>query len=178
MPLVRALPTSELSASSLRRLRRLLDASFSEGFSDADWLHTLGGWHVLVAEEESRIVGHAAVVPRRLEIGGQSFAAGYVEAVATLPERRRRGLGSRVMAEAAAVLHREFEVGALSTGRHRFYERLGWERWRGPTYVRQGPNLVRTADEDEGIMVLRFGVSAHVLAGEAIVCEARTGDDW
>ena len=175
--MVRALPTSELSASTRPRLRRLLDASFSDGFSDADWEHALGGWHVLVTEG-ARIVAHAAVGPRRLEIGDRSFAAGYVEAVATRPERQRRGLGSRAMTEAAAVLHREFEVGALSTGRHRFYERLGWERWCGPTYVRHGPNVRRTAGEDEGIMVLRFGVSARVVLGEAIVCDARAGDDW
>jgi hypothetical protein len=44
--------------------------------------------------------------------------------------------------------------------------------------VRCGDDLVRTPDEDAGIMVLRFGPSAGVDLAAPISCEARTGDDW
>jgi len=66
----------------------------------------------------------------------------------------------------------------LSTGRHEFYQRLGWERWLGPTFVRRGEALVRTPDEDDGIMVLRFGRSRDTDLTAPIACEAREGDDW
>ena len=35
-----------------------------------------------------------------------------------------------------------------------FYERLGWVRWRGPTYVQMPDGVVkRTAEDDGGLMV-------------------------
>ena len=68
---------------------------------------------------------------------------------------------------------------ALSTSATAFYGRLGWERWRGPTYVRRGDgSLERTEDEDDGIMVLRFGPSGEVDLTSPICCEDRPGDAW
>ena len=70
-------------------------------------------------------------------------------------------------------------LGALSTGAHAFYGRLGWERWRGPTYVRtSGGAIERTEDEDDGVMVLRFGPSADLDLTLPICCEDRPGDAW
>jgi hypothetical protein len=82
------------------------------------------------------------------------------------------------MAAVAEVVRREFQLGALSTGAPAFYERLGWERWHGPTYVRDGARVVRTPEEDDGVMVLRFGPSAGLDLTTIISCAARTGDDW
>jgi aminoglycoside 2'-N-acetyltransferase I len=83
------------------------------------------------------------------------------------------------MTEVAGVLHREFDVGVLSTGRYAFYERLGWERWAGPTAVRQTDGrVVRTPEDDDGIMALRFGRSGQLSLATPLVCEARPGDDW
>ncbi len=50
----------------------------------------------------------------------------------------------------------------------------------GPTFVRDGDQLERGEDEDEddGIMVLRFGASAEVDLTASITCQARVGDDW
>ena len=53
-----------------------------------------------------------------------------------------------------------------------------WERWRGPTFVRQGGTVLRTPAEDDGVMVLRFGPSRSIDLNAAICCEARQGDDW
>ena len=169
--------SAEASADRLAEIRALLLTAFGGDFSDEDWEHALGGWHVVVAEGRS-VLSHAAVVPRRLEVGGRRLRAGYVEAVATHPARRREGLGSRVMAELSRLVAGAFELGALSTGAHGLYRRLGWERWRGPTYVRHGARLVRSAAEDDGIMVLRTAVTQDVDLAAPIVCEARRGDDW
>lgn len=164
------------AAERLDEIRTLLEQAFG-GFSEDDWAHTLGGWHVVVVDS-GVVVSHAAVVPRTVLVGGRAFHTGYVEGVATVPARQGKGLGSLALAELMKVLRERFEFGALSTGRHRFYERLGWERWRGPTFVRDGEELERTPDEDDGVMVLRFGPTAEADLGAAIACEARTGDDW
>lgn len=169
--------TTEAPPALLRRIRRLLDDAFDGTFSHDDWEHTLGGWHVVVWEGD-RPSAHAAVVPRVLEVDTQLFRGGYVESVATAPDRQRQGLGSLAMTELMAVLRSRFELGALSTDRHAFYERLGWERWEGPSFVRHGERLVRTAEEDDGIMVLRFGPSRDISLRSQIACTARSGDDW
>ena len=46
------------------------------------------------------------------------------------------------------------------------------------TYVRRGDELRRSPEEDDAIMVLRFGSSADVDLAAAIACPARRGDDW
>jgi aminoglycoside 2'-N-acetyltransferase I len=132
----------------------------------------------VVATERGAALAHAALVPRRLEAGGRALRAGYVEAVATHPARRRAGLGSRVVGELSRLVASGFELGALSTGAHAFYARLGWERWRGPTYVRDGARLLRSPGDDDGIMVLRTGATRGLDLAAPIVCEARRGDAW
>lgn len=169
--------SDELPCGLAKPLRELFDAAFAGRFSEDDWSHTFGGWHVVLLEGLSP-VSHAAVVPRVLEVDGAPFECGYVEAVATNPARQRQGLGATVMRHVASILHQEFEMGALSTSRQRFYERLGWERWLGATFVRRAGSILRTPGEDDGVMVLRFGASGAVDLAAAIACEARTGDDW
>src|SRR5687768_3728265 len=134
-------------------------AAFGDGgFAEEDWQHTFGGRRVLAMDGEVP-VGHAAVVSRLLHVGERPLRTGYVEGVATAPDRHGTGVGSAVMSAAADIVRADHEMGALSTSRHTFYGRLGWERWLGATYVRDGANLIRTADEDDGVMVLRHGVS-------------------
>jgi aminoglycoside 2'-N-acetyltransferase I len=174
---IQVFTTAEATADRLAHIRRLLVEAFEGEFSDDDWAHTVGGWHAVVVEADD-VVAHAAVVPRLLEVAGTPLRTGYVEGVATLPARQRFRLGSLVMTEATKRILGDFELGALSTGRHAFYERLGWERWLGPTFVRRGAELVRTEDEDDGVMVLRFGASRGVDLTASITCEARSGDDW
>ena len=45
-------------------------------------------------------------------------------------------------------------------------------------FVRRGSTTVRTPDDDDGIMVLRFGPSASIDLTAPISCDARSGDDW
>jgi aminoglycoside 2'-N-acetyltransferase I len=124
------------------------------------------------------VLAHAAVVPRQLEVAGRPLRTGYVEAVATDPSRQGEGLGSLVLAEATALVRSEYEFGALSSGLHAFYARHGWERWRGPTFARHGGQAIRTEEDDDGVMVLRFGPSAAIDLTAPLSCEGRRGDDW
>ena len=175
---VRVLTTAELGPARLAAVRSLLEHAFDGDFSDEDWHHSLGGWHVLVSSADGDLVAHAAVVPRRLHVADRPFRSGYVEAVGTAPALQGTGIGSLAMQAVGELLPQHFEVGALATGRWSFYERLGWERWRGPTFARDGTELVRTEEDDDAVMVRRFGPSADIDLTAALTCEARTGDDW
>jgi aminoglycoside 2'-N-acetyltransferase I len=173
---IEVVPSSGLDVAGLEAIRALLEAAFAGDFSAEDWSHTIGGWHVLARDET--VVGHAAIVERTLYVDGRPIRTGYVESVATALAWRRRGVGAAVMGRVGAVIRSEFVVGALSTGLPEFYAPLGWERWQGPSYVRDGDTVTRTPDEDGGIMVLRFGSSATLGLELPIMCEARSGDDW
>ena len=168
--------TEDAPHGLLREIHRLLDRAFGGDFSDHDWEHTLGGWHLVVTD--GAVLAHAAVVPRLLEAGEEPVRAGYVEGVATDPARQGEGLGSWAMTEVSALLRGRFELGALSTGRHDFYGRLGWERWQGPTFARHGSRRLRTEDDDDGVMVLRFGPTSALDLTSSLTCEGREGDDW
>jgi len=180
---VRTFRTDEAPAGLLAAARQLCDDAFRgdpDGeFGDDDWDHALGGWHVVVLEDDGTLLTHAAVVSRTLRIAGRPFRTGYVEGVATRPDRQGEGWGSMAMIEVNEIIRRHFELGGLGTGRWSFYERTGWERWQGPTFVRLPDGTdVRTEEEDDGVMVLRFGPSAAVDRRRPIACEARPGGDW
>lgn len=170
--------TSDAPAGRLREIRRLLDDVFGAEFSEEDWGHTVGGWHVVVVDGDGAVVSHAAVVSRSLEVADRQFTTGYVEGVATARATQGRGLGSLAMGGAGELIRRHFEMGGLGTDRHSFYGRLGWERWQGPTFVRDRTGAIRTGDDDDGVMVLRFGPSADVDLRAPISCESRPGDCW
>jgi aminoglycoside 2'-N-acetyltransferase I len=172
-----SMTTAAVPPGTLAAVRRLLHDAFDGTFTDDDWDHALGGWHAVVTDGQE-VVAHAAVVPRDLEVGDVRWRCGYVEAVATASHRRGEGLGSQAMGALHGLIRGRFELGVLSTDAHGFYERLGWVRWRGPTYVREGPRLRRTADEDDGIMVLRVGAASDLDLTSPLACRARPGDDW
>jgi aminoglycoside 2'-N-acetyltransferase I len=178
---VRALRTNELTAAELSALRQLMHEAFGsdeeERFSEDDWQHALGGVH-FVLSVGGEIVAHAAVVQRELHVDGRPLRTGYVEAVATAPAHQRKGYGRAVMRPAGARIREHFELGALGTSSHGFYERLGWETWRGPTYVRTPTGLQRTADEDGYILVLRTPRSPLLVLTDPISCDWRPGDVW
>jgi aminoglycoside 2'-N-acetyltransferase I len=165
------------AAQVLAAVRAMTFAAFTGRFDEHDWEHTYGGVRV-VALADGVPVATGAVVSRTLLAGEREVRAGYVEGVATALDRQGSGLGTAVMRAVAEVIRDRYELGALSTSAHAFYEGLGWERWHGPTYVRDGETVVRTEDEDDGIMVLRHGPSAEIDLTQALTCEARPGDDW
>lgn len=174
---VRLIATAELDRATLDASRRLMNVAFDD-FTDDDWAHALGGWHAVLGDGAD-IVAHASVVPRTIVAGSREYRAGYVEAVAVHPDRQGRGLGTAVMTAVNEIVRTRFEIGALSTGAWHFYERLGWERWRGPVYVRaRDGRFVRSADEDESVMVWRGGPGAAIDLTTAIACDDRAGDAW
>jgi aminoglycoside 2'-N-acetyltransferase I len=177
---VRRATTPDLTPAERDSLRKLLWAAFAgdgDGFTEEDWEHALGGIHVL-AEAGGELVAHASVVPRELHVGGRPLATGYVEAVATAPDRQRQGFGTAVMREIGEIIWAGYELGALGTGEHAFYERLGWRTWRGPASVRAPDGVRRTPDEDGYILVLETPASPALDFDAPISCDWRAGDVW
>jgi aminoglycoside 2'-N-acetyltransferase I len=180
---IRRLDTSGLLPAEIDAVRALMEAAFGddeeERFTDDDWAHAIGGRH-FVLEIDGSIVGHASVVRRDLHIDGRGHRTGYVEAVAVDPGRHGRGLGSELMNDVNAYIRATFELGALGTGRQRFYERLGWRTWQGPSSVRTPDGDRRTPDDDGYILVLETPSTpvTPLDLGARISCEWRAGDVW
>jgi aminoglycoside 2'-N-acetyltransferase I len=178
---IRALPTDDLTDADTASLRELLWAAFADdedgAFTEDDWQHSLGGMHWL-AEVESEIVAHAAVVERDIHVGGRPLRTGYVEAVATSPAHQRLGYGSAVMRAVNEHIEAHFELGALGTSSHAFYHRLGWETWPGRSFVRTAGGDQPTPDEDGYILVLRTSRTPPLDLTAPISCEWRPGDVW
>ncbi len=148
-----------------------------ERFTEDDWGHAIGGVHFILALE-GHVIAHASVVERELQIDGRPFRTGYVEAVAVAPEYQGAGFGSAVMTDVTSYVRGAFELGALGTGRQRFYERLSWQVWMGPTFVRVADGLRRTPDEDGFILVLTTASSPPLDLTASISCDFRPGDVW
>jgi aminoglycoside 2'-N-acetyltransferase I len=172
---VRTAHTAELDAVTLELLQSLLEDAFAGDWTEQDWDHALGGVHALV-EEDGELVGHAAVVQRRLLHGGRALRAGYVEAMAVRADRRRRGYGAAAMEAVEAVIRGAYELGALASSEEGagFYAARGWKPWKGPTSALTPSGIVPTADEV--ICVLPLDVPLD-LTGE-LTCDWRDGDVW
>ena len=173
--------THSLTAAQVSAIRALLWSAFGddpeEAMTEDDWQHALGGTHFLL-DLDAEIVAYASVSERRLEIDGRPIRTGYVEAVATAVACQRQGLGSRLMLAVNAYIREKFELGALGTGRHHFYERLGWLTWQGPTLVRTPEGPLRTPGEDGYILVLPTPASPDLDLAGSISCDSRAGDAW
>lgn len=168
----------ELEPGLALKVREMLDVAYEGDFADEDWEHACGGMHFWV-EEDGEIIAHAAVVIREIEFGEVRLKTGYLEAVATRAEDRGKGYGTMVTRAAGDWILAHCEAGALSTGEHAFYARLGWELWRGETWMRLASGeLERTEDDDGGIMVLRTERTPQWDIEARIVAEERSGDVW
>jgi aminoglycoside 2'-N-acetyltransferase I len=177
----RRVATPDLTPAEIAAIRDVLVAAFGpdedDRFTDHDWEHAVGGLH-FVLDLDDEIVAHAAVVERELHVDGRPLRTGYVEAVATAPDRQGIGLGSRLMADVASYIRETFELGALGTGRHHFYERLGWLTWAGLSFVRTADGVQPTPEDDGYILVLPTPSSPPLDRTGSISCDWRPGDVW
>jgi len=176
---LRTVRSGELSAAEWDELTALCIAAFDEPW-DGYWESIGPGLHVIASDEAGRVLAHAAIVHRTLYPGELVVPTAYVEAVAVLPDRQRTGLGSEVMGVIDGIIDRQYQLGALGTGSQPFYERLGWEIWRGPTWIRnRDGDLERSAAEDGGIMVRRTDSTPEDLELDApIAVDWRPGEVW
>ena len=182
MTQLRLAHTADVGAVLLDAARALL-ADVFEDLTDDDWEHCLGGVHALVLDS-GEVVGHAAVVQRRLLHGGRALRTGYVEGVAVRGDRRGQGQGAALMGACERVVHGAYDVGALAATDEAvaFYRRRGWQPWRGPLSALTPAGRVPTPEERGGVFVLpgEGGPGARPrldLDGE-LTCDWRDGDVW
>src|SRR3954451_1590572 len=174
---VRVAHTADLDAATLRAARALLEAVFAGEMDDDDWEHALGGVHALVYEDGA-LVGHGAVVQRRLVHGRRALRAGAVECVGVRADRRGRGHGAAVMAALERVIRRGYDVGALGStdAALGFYAARGWRAWQGPLRALTPDGVVPTPDEQGAVLVLPVGVPLDLAA--ELTCDWRDGAVW
>jgi GNAT superfamily N-acetyltransferase len=85
----------------------------------------------LRAMHRGQLIGHACWWPRRFQPqGAPELDTAYIKLVAVDPLWQGRGIGSLGLRRFADET-RGHQLRALSTTRPAFYERLGWQRWRG-----------------------------------------------
>jgi aminoglycoside 2'-N-acetyltransferase I len=132
------------------------------------------GLHVL-AYDGATLVGHAVVTTRWLQSAALMRTA-YVDAVAVAPGQQGRGIGSAVMRSLAAAVD-EYDIACLETQRVGFFERLGWEEWRGPLAGRSDEGLIPTPDQ-RGVMVLRLPRTPALDLDASLSIEAHATRIW
>lgn len=173
----RLVHTSDLDSESLHNAHQLLVEAYAGEFTEADWDHTLGGMHAIIAHRGT-LIAHAAVVQRRLLHRGVAVRCGYVEGVAVQEDWRGQGLGNAVLDAVEQVIRGAYPMGALSASGAgaRLYRPRGWLCWRGPTSVLSPAGVVRTAEDDGSVFVLPVGVDVDPDA--ELICDWRDGDAW
>jgi aminoglycoside 2'-N-acetyltransferase I len=154
-----------------------VDAHQEEDFNNLFNYIPSGGWHFLGYQNES-LVSHAVVTTRWLQPEGHPpLKTAYIDAVATLPAYQGQGYGSAVMRQLANDIDSEYEIACLETERETFYNRLGWQTWRGPLAGRSENGLVPTPDQ-KGIMLLQLSRTPSLDLTSALSIESQTGRIW
>jgi aminoglycoside 2'-N-acetyltransferase I len=176
---LRVAHTAELDAATLGAARALLYEVFPDDLEESDWEHALGGVHALAFVGDA-LVGHVAVIQRRLIHSGHALRAGYVEAVAVRESHRRSGIGTLLMSSIEEIIINAYDVGALGASDMAvpFYEARGWRRWRGPSWALTPSGVVRTADEDGAIYVLPLESGPPLNLDDPLMADWREGDVW
>lgn len=174
--MIRVGHTAGLAAPVLAAARSLLHDVFDD-MTESDWEHSLGGLHALVWEGPD-LVGHAALIQRRILYGGKALRAGYVEGVGVRPDRQRRGHGAAMMTALERAIRAAYDLGALgaSDAGAAFYAARGWQLWRGPSSALTPDGIRPTPDEDGGIYVLPGATPLDLDA--PLTCDWRDGDPW
>lgn len=153
---LRTVHTAHLTPTELTTLRALLDDAFGSDFADEDWDHGLGGMHALIEGSDGQLLAHGSLVMRRVQHRDSSLRIGYVEAVAVRADRRRQGLGGRIMAALEEIVDRAYVFGALSASDAgaALYKARGWQVWPGGLAA-LGPVGVVPLPEEEGTTYVR-----------------------
>ena len=175
---LKSLKTEELDADTRNAIIHVcVTAHQEEDFKNLFSYVPSGGWHFLALQGE-QLVSHAMVTTRWLQPEGQPLLrTAYVDAVATLPAAQGRGHGSALMRYLAGKIGDEFVIGCLETDRVEFYERLGWETWRGPLAGRSEQGLIPTP-EQKGIMVLRLSQTPALNLDSTLTIECQEERIW
>ena len=122
-----------------------VEAHQEEDFRNLFRYVSSGGWHFLAYQGEE-LICHALVTTRWLQPENHApLKTAYLDAVATMPGMQGQGYGSALMSRLAEEIDSQYDIACLETDREAFYERLGWQTWRGPLAGRYGSSLIATS---------------------------------
>jgi aminoglycoside 2'-N-acetyltransferase I len=166
---------NDLTPAQRAEIIALCARAYAEPFDE--WFDVLPGSTHVCARVGRELVSHAAWVTRWLQPEGLPLLrTAYVEAVATAPEHQHQGFASAVLRELAANIA-DYDLGSLSPSDAAFYERLGWESWRGPTAIRLPEGgLLDTTGED--VMILRLFRTPALDLNSRLTAEWRRAELW
>lgn len=173
---IRLRRTRQLDAIARATIVELCTAAHQADFSHLFYDLPADGLH-FIAYFDEQIVSHAVVTTRWVQPERRpTLRTAYVDTVATLPAYQRRGYASAVMLELTANLS-TYDIACLKTDRMDFFERLGWQRWRGPRAGRSGHELIPTPDQ-QNIMILRLAKTPPLDLDRRLTIETRAGQFW
>ncbi len=107
---------------------------------------------------------------------GSQLRPQHFEAVATDKTFRRRGFAQAVMERVVEEIQ-DFDLGGLSPFSVDYYQRLGWELWRGPLFIRTERSL-EPSPEYEEVMIYRFPKTPKLDLSAPLSAEWREGQLW
>ena len=170
--------TEDLMPLTRRQIIELcIAAHHEEDFKNLFKYVPSGGTHFL-AYHTHELVSHAMVTTRWLQADGHPLLkTAYVDAVSTLPSYQGHGYGSAVLRKLHAEIERDYSIACLETDREAFYERLGWQTWRGPLAGRSEQGLIPTP-EQRGIMILRLTHTPSLDLNSTLSIECQSGRIW
>ena len=173
---IRIRHTRQLDAIARATIVELCTAAHQADFSRLFYYLPADGLH-FIAYFDEQIVSHAVVTTRWVQPERwPTLRTAYVDTVATLPAYQRRGYGSAVMRELTANIS-AYSIACLKTDRMDFFERLGWQRWRGPRAGRTGNELIPTPDQ-QNIMILRVAKTPPLDLDRLLTIETQAGRTW
>jgi len=131
--------------------------------------------HVLGYYAQS-LVSHAMWVNRRLQIGTNPvMPTAYIEIVATEKAYRCRGLATAIMKRVADEIQ-DFDLATPSPFSVAYYERLDWQLWHGPLFIRTDSGVIPTPREE--VMILRLPRTPNLNINDPLSAEWREGELW
>jgi aminoglycoside 2'-N-acetyltransferase I len=173
---IRLRRTRQLDAIARAILVELCTAAHQADFSRLFYYLPADGLH-FIAYMDEQVVSHAAVTTRWVQPERRPILrTAYVDTVATLPAYQRRGYGSAVMRELTANIS-AYDIACLKTERTDFFERLGWQRWRGPRASRSGSELIPSPDQ-QNIMILRLTKTPPLDLDRLLTIDMQAGRNW
>jgi len=168
-------PADQIAPDLLAEIYGLCNQAFEEDLGPL--LNTFkDATHVLGFLDKS-LVSHALWVTRCLQVNANPIMrTAYIEAVATEKMYRARGFATMIMKRVAEEIQ-DYDLGALSPFSVAYYEHLGWERWKGPLFIRTDEGLMHTPS-DEDVMILRLPRTPELDLNASLSAEWRDGELW
>jgi aminoglycoside 2'-N-acetyltransferase I len=164
-----------LSVNERKNIISFCSQAFEEDLDDL--FNTFSQPTHVLGYQVGKLVSHALWVTRWLQAGNsQMLRTAYVEGVATESEYRGLGYASAIMKRVEEEIQ-AFELGALSPFSVTYYERLGWELWRGALYIRTEAGLVRSSTDEE-VMIIRLPKTPDLDLNTPLSAEWREGELW